>query len=237
MKREKQPTRKYTVSEQERQSRVHGASFGKCLLLAPLVFLGRLWTRTLRINFVDGDEVRRRISTDKNGFLIAFWHGELFTIVEMLKRYRVRAGVPMSGLVSPSRDGAWLAAIFKLVGVKTVRGSTSRRGGQALLEMSRLLKAGEDVAVTPDGPRGPRHHFNQGGALLAQKSGCTVALLSMKPRCARYLGSWDKFAVPAPFSTIDVRIEFLDHEARWETISTTELAKEFEQKLIALGGE
>lgn len=230
MKRQKQPTRKYDENEARRQNRVHGASFFKCCLLAPLLFLMRLWTRTLRFNF-ELPEQKKYFENAKNGHLILFWHGQLFTIVEVFKRFRTKAGVPMNGLVSPSRDGAWLATIFKLVGVKTVRGSTSRRGGQALLEMARLLDAGEDVAITPDGPRGPEHHFNQGAALLAQKSNSIVLLLAMNPRHAWHFNSWDKFGVPIPFSTIDIRAEMLPHDANWETMNTTELAHEFGEKL------
>ncbi|MCR5184253.1 MAG: lysophospholipid acyltransferase family protein [Opitutales bacterium] len=233
MKREKQPTRVYSKSEEIRQSRVHGASLGKCLILAPLLFLMRLWTRTLRFSFEEG--VARRLGDERSGYLILFWHSELFTIIELFKRYRTRAGIPMNGLVSPSKDGAWLASIFKLVGIKTIRGSTSRRGGQALLEMIRRLNAGEDVAITPDGPRGPAHHFNQGAALLAQKISGGVALISMKPRRAWYFNSWDRFSVPLPFSTIDVKVSLLQHDPSWETISTTELAKKFGEDLERLG--
>jgi hypothetical protein len=75
---------------------------------------------------------------------------------------------PLTALVSASKDGAMLAAVLKNFGVEQVRGSTTRRGPQALLELTKCAHRGCDLAVTPDGPKGPRYVVQKGVIVLAQ---------------------------------------------------------------------
>ncbi|HOC49758.1 MAG TPA: lysophospholipid acyltransferase family protein, partial [Verrucomicrobiota bacterium] len=105
-----------------------------------------------------------------------------------------------------SRDGALLAAILECFGVQPVRGSSSRRGPQALLELSGWAERGYDLAITPDGPRGPCYVVQEGVIGLAQVTGLPIVPASCRLGRKVRLRSWDGFQVPLPFSRCDVVI-------------------------------
>jgi lysophospholipid acyltransferase (LPLAT)-like uncharacterized protein len=109
-------------------------------------------------------------------------------------------------LTSASRDGAYLAEFVRNFGVGSVRGSTPRRGSAALLDLVRKLSEGYDICITPDGPRGPRYSLGPGAVLLAQL--CKVPLMPLLIEYSSYwrLKSWDGFAIPKPFSKVEVTI-------------------------------
>ena len=212
------------------QRRVREVPFWKSLLLLPLALLLRLWLMTLRIRI--SPEGNRRLFADKNPLIIIFWHNRLLISSELHRRFRPWSKV--NGLVSPSSDGAWLAAFFRMLNIGCVRGSTGRRGGQAMIEIHKRLAAGEDVAITPDGPRGPIYRFSAGAALLAQRTHCTVVMIPSKFYCAIRLKSWDKFSLPLPFSRVDINPKFITYDKMWEHIPAKTLAEEFRETLLAL---
>ncbi len=128
-------------------------------------------------------------------FILAFWHGRL-----LMMSHSWRRGVPISMLISHHRDGQLIARTVAHFGIKSVAGSSSRGGGAALRGMLKLLKGGECVGITPDGPRGPRQRASGGVAMVAKLSGCPVIPLSFSARHRKLLSSWDRFALPRPFS-------------------------------------
>jgi len=85
-------------------------------------------------------------------------------------------------------------------GLGVVRGSSSRGGAEALRALTAAVRAGEDVAVVPDGPRGPRERVQPGVLLLAALTGAPVVPFGFAARPARRLASWDRFMVPLPFA-------------------------------------
>ena len=104
------------------------------------------------------------------------WHNRMLGLTTAFSRhYPARKGALV--LTSASRDGAYLAEFVRNFGVGSVRGSTSRRGSAALLDMVRKLSEGYDVCITPDGPRGPRYSLGPGAVLLAQL--CKVPLMPL----------------------------------------------------------
>jgi hypothetical protein len=107
-------------------------------------------------------------------------------------------------LTSASRDGAIIAAVMRNFSLKSVRGSTSRRGATALLELTGTLKAGEDVAVTPDGPRGPRYKLGPGVVFLARQTGAAILPIHIEYSRVLRLKSWDRFMIPLPFTKVNV---------------------------------
>lgn len=228
--REKQPTRPMTEGELERQRRVREIPFKQKLLLYPLSVLLRTWLWTLRIR-VD-EQTREFLKRQTQSLIVVFWHNRLFISADLRRRFRPFG--KMNGLVSPSKDGAWLAAFFGFMGIGTVRGSTSRRGGQAMLEIYHKLSRGEDVAITPDGPRGPRYKFNPGAALIAQKTHCPIALVGSEYHCAIRLKSWDGFIIPLPFSRVDLCAKFYPYEKMWDHISAHALAEYFSRELLSI---
>lgn len=135
----------------------------------------------------------------------AFWHNRVIVAPVAYRRFlRQRRG---SVLTSPSKDGAIIAATMRCFGVDAVRGSSSRRGALAMRELTAVLAGGQDVAITPDGPRGPRYRAQPGLVKLAQVTG--VPILPMRfvfSSCWR-LKTWDRFRIPKPFSRVTVILE------------------------------
>lgn len=137
--------------------------------------------------------------------IFTLWHNRLFVAAEVYRRFR--QGKRLHALVSASKDGAWLAAFFEVVGLHTVRGSSSRFGREAMHQLANCLHEGHDVGITPDGPRGPCYDLKGGGILLARKSGATTMLVGMEFTNAWRLPSWDKFYLPRPFSRFKIHAE------------------------------
>lgn len=133
-----------------------------------------------------------------------FWHNCLFAAP--LTKTRFSGSAPASALASASRDGAVIESIVSSFGVKTIRGSSSRRGVAALIALKKALKAGEHLFVTPDGPRGPVYQLQPGVVKLAQSSGAPIIPVRFEHSSSWRLKSWDKFHIPKPFSKVVIRI-------------------------------
>ncbi len=165
----------------------------------------RLLFLTLRLR-VD-DRIGLSSNQPDGPVILCFWHNRILGITHgFLRRYphRRRAGVTV--LTSPSRDGELLARCMDGFGMGSVRGSSSRRGSQALRELVKLMEKGRDIAITPDGPRGPCYHFGPGAIFLAQVTGAPlVPMRADFSRCVR-LKTWDGFIIPLPFSTVSITV-------------------------------
>ncbi len=130
--------------------------------------------------------------------LFALWHGELLALLWLHRRER------MSVLISQHADGEIIARIARSLGYETVRGSTSRGGVRAVLEIVQVLDSRREVAITPDGPRGPRHEFASGTLAIAQRSGAPVICVRAQASRDWHLRTWDRFVIPKPFARITV---------------------------------
>lgn len=138
--------------------------------------------------------------------IFSLWHNRLAFAYPVYHHY-VRKWRPESGIatmISASKDGALLARVFEHCGIQPVRGSSSRRGRQALLELTRWMERGYHIGITPDGPRGPRYSVQDGIVALAQVTGRPIIPVSgfLTPKIA--LRSWDRFQVPVPFGRCEV---------------------------------
>ncbi|MFZ0826974.1 MAG: lysophospholipid acyltransferase family protein, partial [Verrucomicrobiia bacterium] len=141
----------------------------------------------------------------------------------------------LAGLVSASRDGAFLAAILERFGVQPVRGSSSRRGGQALLELSTWAERGYDLAITPDGPRGPRYVVQDGAMTLAQVTGLPLVPASYHLSWKIQVKSWDRFQIPLPFARCEITIGRILSVPRETTDAEREaLRQQLEAELLAI---
>jgi len=137
------------------------------------------------------------------------WHNRLPLCLEIYHDY-VRPRAQTSGLaalVSASKDGAFLAGVLECFKVQPVRGSSSRRGPQALLELTTWAERGYDLALTPDGPRGPRYVVQEGVMSLAQLTGLPIVPVSYRLSWKLRLNSWDGFQIPLPFAQCEVFLE------------------------------
>jgi lysophospholipid acyltransferase (LPLAT)-like uncharacterized protein len=134
------------------------------------------------------------------------WHNRLaLCLVEYFGYVKKRNQTHgMAALVSASKDGAFLAGVLECFGVHPVRGSSSRRGPQALLELTSWAEQGYDLAITPDGPRGPRYVVQEGAIGLAQITGFPIIPASYHLSWKIQAKSWDRFQIPLPFSRCEM---------------------------------
>jgi lysophospholipid acyltransferase (LPLAT)-like uncharacterized protein len=132
--------------------------------------------------------------------IFCLWHNRLAMSMVVHRRHPRK----LAALVSASKDGALLAAVLGTFGVFQVRGSTSRRGPQALLELTSFADLGYDLAVTPDGPKGPRYVVQKGVISLAQVTGLPIIPVTCNTRRKICLKSWDGFQIPLPFSRCEL---------------------------------
>ncbi len=139
-------------------------------------------------------------SYPKESIVIAFWHGELLMQPFLYKK--IRANHKVSTMISEHFDGELLAKTMFYFGFDTVRGSSSKGGAKVLIEAIKKLKNGSDLALTPDGPKGPRHSIADGVIVLAQKTNTKIVIFGYRASSFWQLKSWDKFVVPKPFSKI-----------------------------------
>lgn len=169
--------------------------------------------------------------------IYCIWHNRLALSLVVHQRFFKSANPERSlaALVSASRDGALLARVLELFGTQPVRGSSSRRGAQALLELATWSERGFDLAMTPDGPRGPCYQVQAGVIAAAQLTGRAVVPVGI--RLSRYVQtrSWDRFQIPLPFSRCHVVVgEPLFLPRRMEAEQRETLRAELEARMISL---
>lgn len=155
-------------------------------------------------------------------FIVAFWHGELLMQPFLYKKIRGRHKI--SVMISEHFDGEIIAKIISYFGFSSIRGSSSKGGARVLIEAIKTSKDGEDIAITPDGPRGPRHSVADGIVALAQKTKARIVVFNYSCDNCWQLKSWDKFIIPKPFSKISF---FAD-----KVIDVSGLAPEEAKKII-----
>jgi lysophospholipid acyltransferase (LPLAT)-like uncharacterized protein len=133
-------------------------------------------------------------------YILAMWHGRLL----MLPVFRNRRK-SLVALISSHRDGQIISKLGSLFNIKTVEGSSSRGGSRALRELTRFARDGHSLFVTPDGPRGPRMHANDGIIDLARLTGLPILPATMSARRAVMFDSWDRMLVPGLFTDVVIR--------------------------------
>jgi lysophospholipid acyltransferase (LPLAT)-like uncharacterized protein len=155
--------------------------------------LGWTW-RVRRVNAGSFDAMRAR----REPFIAVFWHGEILPVTW------AHRGMGFAALISRHDDGEMIARVVEGLGLNTLRGSTTRGGVRALLEAAQLLRQGVSLAITPDGPRGPRHVFSPGALIVAQRSRRPLVLIAATASRAWQAKSWDRHLVPKPFATVTI---------------------------------
>lgn len=163
-------------------------------MVGPLLILGL--GHTWKVIVMGEDKVRAaRKATGK--VIYAFWHGRMLGLA-FTHRFR---GAHI--LISQHRDGELIARTVQNLGFIPVRGSTTRGGTEGLFKMAEKAKKG-DLAITPDGPKGPAYRFQMGAVSLAQRTGCPIVPIAASAKSRKVLRSWDGFIVPYPFTTLVV---------------------------------
>lgn len=160
------------------------------VLPIPIFLLARFIGLTLRLQ-IEGFE-RYRNSPDAHIF--AGWHGRTFIAANFFK------GKGIWTIISQSRDGEMQNRVFRLFGFNTIRGSTGRGGVRAAVESVKILRKGNSMAFTPDGPRGPSGIVQPGIMMMAQRSGALLVPVGVSARWRWLAPAWDKYMIPLPFS-------------------------------------
>jgi len=169
--------------------------------MAITVRLGSVLIRALAITWryrITNGAAWRELRSRRQPFIFAFWHG---TMLPLVWTHRGE-GVPV--VISEHRDGEIIARIVESFGFTTIRGSSSRGAARALMAIVRELERGSEVAVTPDGPRGPARRFASGALVAAQRVGVPIVGVGVVASSAWRLNSWDRFMIPKPFSRVQV---------------------------------
>ncbi len=169
--------------------------------------------------------------------VFTLWHGQLLPLLWAHRQ-------PTAAMISEHKDGDILARLVKTFGFFSVRGSSSRGGTRVLLEAVQVLNRGADIAITPDGPRGPRYSFAPGALVLAHRAG--VPVVSMVAHVDRkwQLRSWDGFEIPKPFARVTIEygepVTLDDPDARMAAARTEEFAQRMREavaRVEVLAGE
>jgi lysophospholipid acyltransferase (LPLAT)-like uncharacterized protein len=169
---------------------------GSRLLFVIVSLIGK----TLRYE-TEGWENFEKIYADGKIPIYVFWHNRIFAGTYF---FRKRGIIVMS---SKSRDSEYSARLVKHFGYGTVRGSSSRGGVSALVELIRAMREKNPVAFSIDGPRGPKYVAKSGACLLAKKTGNPMMPFVVEAQKYWEIGSWDKLQIPKPFSRVRVIIE------------------------------
>jgi lysophospholipid acyltransferase (LPLAT)-like uncharacterized protein len=171
--------------------------FSDRLLLSAAPWLAgaviRMLYRIMRIEIL-GAEYPRQLVAENKPAIYVFWHDQLLMMVKgYLGDRQIRI------LISASQDGELIARTMSQFGFEAVRGSSNRGAAAALKEMLRLVKSTSSLAITPDGPKGPRHVIKPGVVQVACRSGRPVVPMAFVCSHGHRFGSWDRFLLPYPW--------------------------------------
>lgn len=167
------------------------------LFIVPILssLILRLLALTIRKKTLHFERIQQ--FADRSQWLIlAFWHQRLL----MMPFLRGKEKVSM--LISQHRDGELIARTVKFLGIESVRGSTTRGGLAAIRSMVRAMQEGSHIAITPDGPQGPRHVVQAGIIELARLTGAPIIPITYSASRRKVFQSWDRFHLPFPFSRV-----------------------------------
>ena len=148
---------------------------------------------------------RFRISSqiaDSNAIFVA-WHGELLMLPFLYCKIRKKPNIFI--IASEHFDAELIVRICECFGFESIRGSSTKGGRRVIIQSINRLKEGKDIAIMPDGPRGPYHSIADGAGAIAQKTALPLVVLQVRPTRFWELDSWDKFRIPKPFCAIDYR--------------------------------
>ena len=164
------------------------------LNIMPFLITAALRVLGLTLRLSETGEIYLSPKKAKGPCLFAFWHSRILTSVYF---YRCRN---INTLVSLNRDGEFINRVMQKLGYKNVRGSSSKDGFRALLELKKVLNSGAYAAITPDGPRGPKEKAQLGVITLSKISGVPVSPFAFDAKKKWVLNSWDNFIIPKPFT-------------------------------------
>lgn len=141
---------------------------------------------------------------DDENFIVCMWHGDLLMQPFNYQNFRPKGTV--KAIISEHRDGEAIRKTVEYLGIGSLNGSSTRGGAKVLIGAIKSIKSGIDVAITPDGPKGPIYSIADGIVVISQKTDAKILPFSCVPTKYWQLSSWDKFVIPKPFGTLNFHI-------------------------------
>lgn len=166
------------------------------LFFAPRIIWCLLWV----LYFFSRNKFHIHKEAKDPNAILAFWHGELLMLPFLYRKMRKKRNIFV--ISSNHFDGELMVNLYGYFGFNTIRGSSSKDGLKALLQAINRLKNGSDVAITPDGPKGPYHSIADGIVAMSQKANSNIVVVRTESSKFWELKTWDKFRIPKPFGTI-----------------------------------
>ncbi len=192
-------------------------------LSAVIYWVIRALYATLRFSEA-GRETVDALNAQKVPMVFALWHDELLPVVY------TKRNLTMVAVISQSRDGEFVARFMERFGVVSARGSSSRGGVKALLQVSRIVRTQRlNGCLTVDGPRGPRHTVKEGAIFVAARAGALLVPVRLHmSHSYKFARAWDRFQVPLPFSRVHVIFD-----EPYQLPEHTELSRDFLEEQAA----
>ncbi len=158
----------------------------------PLIWILGLMRLTMRKKVIGTYDPNKTV-------LLNIWHNRLIFCTAPFSKEYIKKTV---AIISPSRDGQYIADVLKILGLDAVRGSSSKNPARAMFAAIKALKSGKNVTLTPDGPRGPKYKIKKGVIQIAGKAGVEIQPFAINASKYWELKSWDGFQIPKPFCTL-----------------------------------
>ena len=169
-------------------------SAGQKLIGFIFYYITKLISRSIRWKYFEQSK-KSNIYNNKNKYIFCCWHNRLFLGPHLLPRNRV-----INALQSSHSDGMITSLAFQYLGMNVILGSSKKGGMQAFRKMVKRLQLGESIAITPDGPKGPKEKVKEGVIKLAQMTDTPIIPLVWATKKFKIINSWDNFVLPYPFS-------------------------------------
>ena len=157
-------------------------------------YITKLISRSIRWEYFEQSK-KSNIYNNKHKYIFCCWHNRLFLGPHLLPRNRV-----INALQSSHSDGMITSLAFQYLGMNVILGSSKKGGMQAFRKMVKRLQLGESIAITPDGPKGPKEKVKEGVIKLAQMTDTPIIPLVWATKKFKIINSWDNFVLPYPFS-------------------------------------
>ena len=174
--------------------RLSKTNTGQKLIGFLFYFITKLISHSIRWEYFEQSR-KSKIFDNKYKYIFCCWHNKLFLGPHLLPRNRV-----INALQSSHSDGMITSLAFRYLGMNVILGSSKRGGMQAFRKMVKCLQLGESIAITPDGPKGPKEIVKEGIIKLAQLTNTPIIPLVWVTRKFKIINSWDNFVLPYPFS-------------------------------------
>lgn len=178
---------------------------------------------SLRYKFFNSDSFKD--ATSDGNCIFVFWHQKFFPLLYSHKNSKINV------MVSQHKDGELIARALKFLGFTVTRGSTTRDGMKACRSMTKVINK-YNLAITPDGPKGPRYHFSGGAVTIAKLSGRPIVPVGIGAKKARYFSSWDRFMLPLPASRINIvfgNVHYIGKQIENDSAVISHLTKELNE--------